>query len=85
MIERPDPTRTSSLLVQWAGGDRKAFDELLTYLYRDIHAIAVRELRSQRQLTINPTALVREANLRLEKLSELNWQDGGADGNRDLQ
>lgn len=48
---------------------------MLTYLYRDIHAIAVRELRSQRQLTINPTALVHEAYLRLEKLSELRWQD----------
>jgi RNA polymerase sigma factor (TIGR02999 family) len=75
MIERPDPSRTSTLLVQWAGGDRKAFDELLTYLYRDIHAIAVRALRSERQLTINPTALVHEAYLRLEKLSELRWQD----------
>jgi len=61
-----DPTDSESLkivelLTRWSNGDRQALDELLTHLYRDIHAIAVRQLRSERHLTIRPTALVHEA------------------------
>ena len=41
MSDSGDSTRTSALLAQWAGGDRQALDELLSHLYRDIHAIAV--------------------------------------------
>lgn len=63
------------LLAQWSGGDRQALDQLLTHLYRDIHAIAVRQLRDERQLTIRPTALVHEAYLRLAGLKDMRWQD----------
>jgi RNA polymerase sigma factor (TIGR02999 family) len=75
MTEPADPSKTSVLLAQWAGGDRQALDQLLTHLYRDIHAIAVRQLRDERQLTIRPTALVHEAYLRLAGLSDMRWQD----------
>ncbi|MGO9993372.1 MAG: ECF-type sigma factor [Steroidobacteraceae bacterium] len=75
MTDSTDASKTSALLARWSSGDRQAFDELLTHLYRDIHAIAVRELRSERHLTIRPTALVHEAYLRLAGLSEMRWQD----------
>jgi len=52
-----------------------ALDDLLTHLYRDIHLIAVRELRGERHLTIRPTALVNEVYLRLTELREPNWRD----------
>ena len=76
----PDPTdsessRIAQLLTRWSEGDRHALDELLTHLYRDIHSIAVRELRSERHLTIRPTALVHEAYLRLSSLHEMRWLD----------
>jgi RNA polymerase sigma-70 factor, ECF subfamily len=70
-----DASKTSALFSRWAEGDRRALDELLAHLYRDIHAIAVRELRSERRLTIRPTALVHEVYLRMISLRELNWQD----------
>jgi RNA polymerase sigma factor (TIGR02999 family) len=64
-----------ALLAQCSDGDRKAFGEIFSHLYRDIHAIAVRELRHERQLTICPTALVHEAYLRMEGLRQIRWQD----------
>ena len=75
MSEPADSTRTSALLAQWAVGDRQALDELLAHLYRDIHAIAVRHLRSEHRLTIRPTALVHEVYLRMAGLNELRWND----------
>jgi RNA polymerase sigma factor (TIGR02999 family) len=65
----------AALLERWSSGDRQALDQLLTHLYGDIHAIAVRALRHERQLTIRPTALVHEAYLRLAGLREICWQD----------
>jgi RNA polymerase sigma factor (TIGR02999 family) len=63
------------LLAQCAEGDRQAFGEVFSHLYRDIHAIAVRELRGERHQTIQPTALVHEAYLRMEGLRQIQWQD----------
>jgi RNA polymerase sigma factor (TIGR02999 family) len=64
-----------ALLAQCSAGDREAFGEIFTHLYKDIHAIAVRELRGERHLTIQPTALVHEAYLRMESLHQIRWQD----------
>ena len=63
------------LLERWSRGDRMAFDALVSRLYVDVHAIAVRQLRNERQLTIQPTALVNEVYLRLAGLSHLRLQD----------
>ncbi|MBS0367500.1 MAG: sigma-70 family RNA polymerase sigma factor [Proteobacteria bacterium] len=75
MSDPAEFTHTSALLAQWAGGDKRALDDLLSHLYRDIHAIATRQLRSERGLTIRPTALVHEVYLRLKGLNELRWND----------
>lgn len=75
MTDSTDASNTAALLARWSDGDRDALDQLLTRLYGDIHAIAVRELRSERHLTIRPTALVHEAYLRLAGLNEMRWQD----------
>jgi RNA polymerase sigma-70 factor, ECF subfamily len=75
MPDLAEPSDTTALLRRWSQGDPVAFDQLATRLYRDIHAIAVRELRHERQLTIRPTALAHEAYLRLTPLRDLRWQD----------
>jgi RNA polymerase sigma factor (TIGR02999 family) len=75
MNSASDPTATALLFARWSGGDHRAVDELVAHLYRDIHAIAVRALRSERRLTIRPTALVHEVYLRLVGLREIKWQD----------
>lgn len=75
MSDPAGPSKTQALFARWSSGEREALDELLTHLYRDIHAIAVRQLRSERQLTIRATALVHEVYLRMVELREPKWQD----------
>jgi RNA polymerase sigma factor (TIGR02999 family) len=64
-----------ALLERWANGDRQALDQLLTHLYSDIHAIAVRQLNRERHSNLQPTALVHEAYLRLASLREIKLHD----------
>jgi RNA polymerase sigma factor (TIGR02999 family) len=64
-----------ALLERWSCGDRAALDQLLTHLYADIHAIAVRQLHGERHSTLRPTALVHEAYLRLAALREIKLED----------
>jgi len=68
-------SRTALLFARWTGGDPQAVNELVAHLYHDIHAIAVRELREERRLTIRPTALVHEVYLRMVGLREIDWRD----------
>lgn len=59
----PDVT---GLLRRAKGGDRAALDELLPAIYGELHRLAVRQLSSERQdHTLQPTALVNEAYIRL--------------------
>lgn len=74
MTEAEDTSDIAVLIAQWSAGDRKAMDQLLAHLYRDVHAIAVRQLRSERRLTIRPTALVHEVYLRLSNL-QMGFRD----------
>jgi RNA polymerase sigma factor (TIGR02999 family) len=56
------------LLAHWAQGDRGALDLLMPMVYRELHEIAGRYLRNERSgHTLQPTALVHEAWLRLVK------------------
>jgi RNA polymerase sigma-70 factor, ECF subfamily len=70
-----DPSSVETLLERWSQGEKQAYDQLLTHLYRDIHAIAVRHLHGERYATIRPAALVHEVYLRLGELSQMRWQD----------
>jgi RNA polymerase sigma factor (TIGR02999 family) len=70
-----DSLGLAALLKRWSQGEKAAYDQLLTQLYGDIHAIAVRQLQGERYLTIRPTALVHEVYLRLSELQEMQWQD----------
>ena len=70
-----DSLGIAALLERWSKGEKQAYDELLTHLYGDIHAIAVRQLHGERHLTIRPTAVVHEVYLRLSELRRMQWQD----------
>src|SRR6516164_1248038 len=55
-----------TLLGRIRGGDKAAFDDLLPLVYPELHRIAERYfLRERRDHTLQPTALVNEAYLRL--------------------
>ena len=68
--------RVTRLLVQHRGGDESALDELLPLVYADLRAIAERSLRRERRdHTLQPTALVHEAYLRLVDQADQDWQN----------
>src|SRR5947207_6181786 len=56
----------TSLLVLWSGGDRCALDRLVPLVYRELRRMAAAYLRRERRdHTMQPTALVHDAYLRL--------------------
>ena len=56
----------TGLLVSWSRGDQSALDQLLPVLYRELRRLAAGYLRRERRdHTLEPTALVHEAYLRL--------------------
>ena len=61
-----DPGQVTRLLGRLSEGDRTAAEELLPLLYGELKGLAVRSMRGERaDHTLQPTALVHEAYLRL--------------------
>ncbi len=58
----------TALLDRWGEGETAAFGELIPLVYSDLRRLAARSMRSERgDHTLQPTALVHEAFLRLAK------------------
>jgi len=73
MSDTHDVTR---LLDRWAKGDRQAFDQLTPLIYKELRQLAASYLRSERKShTLQPTALVHEAYLRLVGQRNPHFQD----------
>ena len=73
--EGEDITR---LLHRLREGDREALDELLPLVYSELHRIARRQLggrRRGREPTLDTTAIVHEAFLKMAGVSNPNWND----------
>jgi RNA polymerase sigma factor (TIGR02999 family) len=69
---RNDITR---LLLEWSGGDGTASAELFPLVYDELRAMAERHLRRERSYhTLQRTALVHEAFLRLTDQKQVTWQ-----------
>lgn len=72
MNESVDVTRA---LTELSAGDPEALDRLLPVVYDHLRGIARRELRRERpDHTLNATALVHEAYLRLVQLDRIDWE-----------
>lgn len=66
------------LLQEWSGGRSDAVERLVPLVYRELHGLASRHLARERGAhTLQPTALVHEAYLRLSKTASPDWQDRG--------
>ena len=64
------------LLAAWNAGDQRALDRLLPVVYTELQRVARRQLRNERQgHTLQPTALVNEAYMRLVQVRRLKWQN----------
>jgi RNA polymerase sigma factor (TIGR02999 family) len=73
MVENHD---TTQLLVAARRGDRHSFDLLFSRVYDDLRRIAHHRLQGHRPgETLNTTALVHEAYVRLVDRSSIAWQD----------
>ena len=66
----------TALLGAWRAGDQAARDRLVGIVYPELRAIARRQLANERgDHTLQPTALVNEAYMRLSRLDRIDWQD----------
>jgi len=66
----------TELLKQWANGDERALQDLTPIVYKELRLLAASYLRKERQgHTLQPTALVNEAYLRLVNHKLPNWQN----------
>jgi RNA polymerase sigma factor (TIGR02999 family) len=63
------------LLQEWSNGNKTALDELMPLVYDQLHKLAMRCMRSERQdHTLRATALVHEAYVRLVK-ADVSFKD----------
>jgi RNA polymerase sigma-70 factor, ECF subfamily len=63
-------------LIAWNSGDATAADEVMRAVYQELHRMAGRYLRLERVgHTLQPTALVHEAYLRLVDQTRVSWQN----------
>lgn len=70
------PGEVTQLLERWREGDELAYDELLPLVYNELRRLANSYLRRERQgHTLEPTALVHEAYMRLDNLHQLEIKD----------
>ena len=69
-------TRATGLLLAWGRGDLQARNELLPLVYRELRQRAAAYLRRERRdHSLQPTALVNEAYLRLVGQQRVGWQN----------
>jgi RNA polymerase sigma factor (TIGR02999 family) len=82
-MQRPVPpkapsadTDVSALLRAWSDGDQDALQALTPLVYKELHRLARRYLRRERSgHSLQATALVHEAYLRLADYTRMQWQD----------
>jgi RNA polymerase sigma factor (TIGR02999 family) len=71
-----DQLDTTQTLLAARRGDEAAANRLLPLVYDELHALAQRLLRREpADLTLQPTALVHEAYLKLINQTRVEWQD----------
>ncbi len=70
------PEGVTQLLERWSQGDEDALGQLMPLVYDELHRLAGAYLRrEQREHTLQPTALVNEAYLKLVDQRHPNWQN----------
>jgi RNA polymerase sigma-70 factor, ECF subfamily len=75
-MQRPSLHEISFLLQAWHEGDQTAFDKLAPLVYDELHRLAHHFMARERAgHTLQTTALVNEAYIRLINAREINWRD----------
>ena len=72
----PATQEVTGLLLDWSNGDREAYDKLVPLVYEELHRLAHRHMRGERPgHTLQTTALVGEAYMRLVEQKHVRWQN----------
>lgn len=72
----PSPEQMTGLLKAWGDGDRGALDRLTPLVMKELKRIARRQMRAEKgDRTLQTTALLNEAWLRLVDVTNVSWQD----------
>jgi RNA polymerase sigma factor (TIGR02999 family) len=72
----PSPGEVTQLLVDWGNGDKAALDRLTPLVHEELHRLAHRHMRLERpNHTLQTTALVNEAYVRLVDQRNLHWKN----------
>jgi RNA polymerase sigma factor (TIGR02999 family) len=70
------PKSVTQLLIEWRDGDQSALDRLIPLVYAELHRLARYYMRRERKgHTLQTTALVNEAYLRLVDHKGMRWQN----------
>lgn len=70
------PGDVTGLLLEWRAGDEHALDRLIPLVHGELHRIADRCIRRERaDHTLQATALINEAYLRLIDAKRIHWRD----------
>jgi RNA polymerase sigma factor (TIGR02999 family) len=76
MIDSPGPANITRLLVDWRAGDQAALDQLMPLVHDELRRLARRHMAHERVgHTLQATALVNEAFVRLIDVRQVKWQD----------
>ena len=68
--------KVTELLLRWGNGDSEALAQLTTAVYTELHRLAQAYMAGERRdHTLQPTALVNEAYLKLVDTSRVRWQN----------
>jgi RNA polymerase sigma-70 factor, ECF subfamily len=72
----PSQNEVTQLLLDWRGGDRAAFDQLVPIVHRELVRLARHYMRGERDgHTLQTSALVNEAYIRLVDHTNIDWQN----------
>jgi RNA polymerase sigma-70 factor, ECF subfamily len=75
-MNKPPPNEITERLIAWGAGDRAALDQLLPVVYQELRRMAGNYLRQENPgHTLQPTALVHEAWLRLIDQARVDWRN----------
>jgi RNA polymerase sigma factor (TIGR02999 family) len=75
-MTKPSPQDVTQWLIAWSQGDQAALDRLMPLVYDELHRMAKRHMaRQQPGHTLQTTALIHEAYLRLVGQPAKQWQN----------
>jgi RNA polymerase sigma factor (TIGR02999 family) len=76
----PSSQEITKWLVAWSNGDSAALDQLIPLVHEELHRLAKRYMRQERRrerhgITLQTSALVNEAYMRLVDAGNVQWQN----------